>query len=368
MQFKPKLSIPRTSPPPETQGRLSLDKPRRKHIMLKVVIGVIVLACLLGAGVVVWYRQALQPKDPQQSQKISITVSPGETAEVISKNLEKKGVIASSMAFQIYAHLAKVKHELQAGVYSLSPSQSVEQIVDKLTTGDTDRFMVTILPGSTLKDIKKSFIGIGFTAEEVDKALSMNYKHLLLVGKPAGTTLEGYIFPDTYEMRADETLESLIVRSFDAFYGHLQDKRLIEQFKARKITLYKAMTLASIIQKEVVGEEDARQVAQVFYKRLVENMRLGADATFIYAAELLGVEPRVTLDSPYNTRMVTGLPPGPIANMTISMLEAVAKPAKGDYLYFVSGDDGTTYFSRTEAEHEAKAKLYCIENCAIFNN
>ncbi len=111
---------------------------------------------------------------------------------------------------------------------------------------------------------------------------------------------------------------------------------------------------------------DQKQVAQIFYKRLGEDIPLGADATFVYAAKKLGVTPSVDLDSPYNTRVHAGLPPGPISTPGLSALQAVAQPAPGDYLYFVSGDDGQTYFARTQEEHEANAAQYCKVNCALF--
>ncbi|HYG83554.1 MAG TPA: endolytic transglycosylase MltG [Verrucomicrobiae bacterium] len=345
---------------------LSLKR-SRKRLWLGLVIG---LLAVLIAGIVVcalWYQQALQPRDPAANEKTVFTVKTGETAEVIGDNLETKGFIKSSFAFQLYAQFAKVKHKLQAGTYSLSPAQSVADIIKKLTSGDTDQFMITILPGSTLKDIKKTLETAGFSADEIDQALNASYQHPLLAGKPAQATLEGYIFPDSYLLESGQSASSLLQRTFDTFYQKLQTEKLLPEFEKRQLTLYQAITLGSIIQKEV-GEADASQVAQVFYSRLEKDMPLGADATFIYAAELLGVEPRVTLDSPYNTREVKGLPPGPIGNMTIAMLKAVAYPADGDYLFFVSGDDGTNYFSRTEAEHEEYTRKYCIKNCSIFRN
>jgi UPF0755 protein len=107
-------------------------------------------------------------------------------------------------------------------------------------------------------------------------------------------------------------------------------------------------------------------VAQIFFKRLREGMPLGADATFVYAANKAGVAPTVDLDSPYNTRIHAGLPPGPISAPGLAALQGVAQPAEGDYLYFVSGDDGKNYYSRTAEEHEANTREHCKINCSLF--
>jgi UPF0755 protein len=125
-----------------------------------------------------------------------------------------------------------------------------------------------------------------------------------------------------------------------------------------------AITLASIVEKEVSNGNDRRQVAQVFLLRLQKKMVLGSDVTYIYAAAITGQTASPDLDSPYNTRKYLGLPPGPISNVSDSSLDAVAYPADGDYLYFVAGDDGKTYFSHTEAEHERLAAEHCIKLCS----
>ena len=121
----------------------------------------------------------------------------------------------------------------------------------------------------------------------------------------------------------------------------------------------------SLVQQEVGDTEVQKQVAQVFLKRLKEDIQLGSDVTFFYAAELTGEDPSPSLDNPYNTRLYKGLPPGPIGTVTRGSLNAVANPAKGDFLFFVAGDDGNTYFSKTLEEHNANVKKHCIELCKL---
>ncbi len=164
-------------------------------------------------------------------------------------------------------------------------------------------------------------------------------------------------------MNADQNLQELFKRSFDELYGRLQDDKYLEEFARRNLSIHDGLTLASIVQKEVKDPTDQKQVAQVFLKRLGVGMQLGSDVTYMYAAKQMGVEGTPSLESPYNTRKYAGLPPGPIANMNPSAIDAVAFPAPGDFLYFVAGDDGKTYFSKTEAEHEANVRAHCTTLC-----
>ena len=140
----------------------------------------------------------------------------------------------------------------------------------------------------------------------------------------------------------------------------------MDEFAKRNLTIHQAITLASIVQKEVKNPVDQKQVAQVFLKRLADGMQLGSDVTYMYAADQMGVEGTPALESPYNTRKYTGLPPGPISNMNPSALDAVAFPAPGEYVYFVAGDgpdEGKTFFAYTVEEHEANIAAHCRELC-----
>ena len=350
--------------PPSEPG---LPKLQNKRYTLRWIIlsifGVIILTLIIGFAV---YQHALAPKDPSSEAKMRITVTSGENSTMIGDTLEKNNVIKSSFAFQIYTQITNTKQQLQAGTYLFSPSESIPQITKHLQEGKTDTFNVTILPGQSLKEIAKSLKKQGFSQKEIDDALSADYDHPVLKGKPKDASLEGFIFPETYQLNGDDTLQSLIIRSMDEFYAQLQEKNLLEGFEKQNLTPFQAMTLASIIQKEVASEKDEKQVSQIFLKRLADDIRLDADSTFVFAAKQQGKTPSVDFDSSYNTRVNKGLPPGPISNFNIAALDAVANPASGDYLYFVSGDDGTTYYARSLEEHEKNVRKYCKANCNLF--
>ena len=157
-----------------------------------------------------------------------------------------------------------------------------------------------------------------------------------------------------------------MTRTFDELQKQVDAHNLVAAYQQKGLSLYQGITLASIVQREVADMADSKQVAQVFLKRLSDDFPLGADATFVYAAKKVGATPSVDFDSPYNTRIHTGLPPGPISSPGATALQAVGAPAPGDYMYFVSGDDGRTHFSRTLAEHEALTAEYCKKNCSLF--
>ena len=171
-------------------------------------------------------------------------------------------------------------------------------------------------------------------------------------------------------MSGDATAKSAIQRALAEFDQVARKNNLEEKFKKRGLTLYQGITLASIVQKESIGCgvgtevcEDQRKIASVFYNRMKAGMNLGSDVTYQYAADKLGVARDTQLDSPYNTRVHKGLPPGPIATPGLSALNAVADPAQTDYLFFLSGDDNVTYFAKTDAEHTANAKAHCRQKC-----
>lgn len=319
---------------------------------------------LFGVIASIWYVWAIQPREAESAERYQrVVVESGDTATMVAQKLEDAAIIRSAFAMRIYTELSGTRTDLKTGGYLIGSHESVPEIVSHLVSGRSDEYDVTILSGQTLDELSQKLRRSGYEKADIQTALNADYQHPVLNGRPAGASLEGYIYPETYRVTASSSLKDLFERSFDEMYDDIQANQLIPKFKKQGLTLYQAVTLASIIQEEVSAPAEQKLVAQVFLKRLKQGMPLGSDPTFKYAAQKLGIEPRINLDSPYNTRLKKGLPPGPIANMELSALLAVASPAKTDYLYFVSGDDGTTHFSKTLEEHEAKTAKYCTDLC-----
>lgn len=345
-------------------------QPPKKRLTRKRLIsfglasaGLLILVATIAT--VSWYNWAISPRSHEDHQ-VRVVVESGDTAASIADTLYEHDLIRSRLAFGIYAQLTGTRSKLQAGGYVLSANQSVASIVEHMTSGKTDEFNITIPPGLTLEDLRDHFKRDGFSDAEITAAFGKSYTHPLLASKPADATLEGYIYPETYRMSADQGLDTLFVRTFDQMYKVMQEGKYLEEYAKRNLTIHQAVTLASIVQKEVKNPVDQKQVAQVFLRRLSIDMPLGSDVTYMYAAEQSGVRATPSLESPYNTRKYRGLPPGPIANMNPSALEAVAFPAAGDFLYFVAGDgvdEGKTFFARTQDEHDANVAAHCHELC-----
>lgn len=371
----PNVSPGTTPQPPVSPQPITDDTPAKKSSNWRkkiIIFFIVVLACIalsVGGfvGVGMWYQTQLQPvTQDKNAARIRVTIEPGSTPEAIADLLKTKGVIRDANVFVYYTQDKGVQSKLQAGTFSLKPSDPLSVIVDHLVAGKTDEFSITFLPGETLIGHRKALLSAGYGAAEVDDAFKKTYDHPVFAGKPADADLEGYIFGETYSFTADATVEQVLTRAFDELDQHIKQNNLVALYQKQGLNLYQGIIMASIVQREVANLSDSQQVAQVFYKRFRSGMPLGADATFVYAAKKAGATPSVDFPSPYNTRIHAGLPPGPIASPGLTALRAVASPSGTDYLYFVSGDDGKTYFSKTLAEHEALTAEHCKKNCSLF--
>ena len=279
--------------------------------------------------------------------------------------LKKDNLVRSSWAFEWYLDSKNLRSDLQAGTYSLSSSQSVAQIVNVLTEGKIATHLITILPDKRLDQVRSDLINNDFSPSSVDQALQpAQYSFLpVLAFKPSSASLEGFLYPDSFQKDSDTTPEQIIQESLTEMGQHLTPA-LQATFASEGLSTYQGIILASIVQQEVNGGSDQAQAAQVFLSRLKLGMTLGSDQTAFYGAILAGQTPSVNYDSPYNTLIHTGLPPTPISNVNAQSLNAVAHPASTNWLYFVTGDNGTTYFEQTAQQHQADINQYCHTLCA----
>jgi UPF0755 protein len=327
---------------------------------------IVLLVLLVGAVAAVRTEYYHQLKPVNGSQKVVlVTIKTGTPANEIGDLLQQQGLIRSATIFQWYIRSNNFRDKLQAGTYALRSSMSVQQIVDVLANGSVKSDLVTILPGQRLDQVRQAFINAGFEPDKVDAALnpSLYASHPSLSDKPADASLEGFLYPDSYQKEANTDPGLIVDEALGEMDKHLTPE-LRASFAAHGLSVYQAVILASIVEKEVSKQSDRAQAAQVFLKRLQTGMPLGSDVTAYYGSIVAGKTPSVGYDSPYNTRIHKDLPVGPISNVTDSSLQAVAKPAATDWLYFVAGDDGVTYFSKTVEEHEALTKQHCKQLCA----
>lgn len=347
---------------------LNEKKPKKKRrLVAKLLAGFLGIIILTAVGLVMWYNNQLAAVDPSSDQQVVVTLPTGTTAASVASLLHEHQLIKNEQAFQVYIKLKGVAGKLQAGVYRIAKSSDVASIVNKLTTGKTDTFTITFLPGATLAKHRNVLVATGYTEKEVDAALSKKYNHPLLATKPVGADLEGYIYGETYQMPSDATVEQILTRTFDEFYSVVQNNNLIAAYKAHGFTLHQGIILASIVQREIGSNaKDEPMVAGVFYNRLTKGMNLGSDVTYQYIADKTGVPRDPMLQSDYNTRIHTGLTPGPIASPGKGALLAVANPARHDYIFFLSGDDNVTYYGVTDEDHQRNIREHCQKKCQIL--
>jgi UPF0755 protein len=329
---------------------------RRASRRLFIVAMLLMIAVIVGSIMVHnSYTSQLRPVSSDASFTY-VTIASGTPPSDIAELLHDNHLIRSVDAFQWYVTSHNQRDKLQAGTYHLSPSMSTGKIADMIANGDISKDLVTIVPGQTLMEIRKTFIKAGFKVTDVDNALRKeNYaSNPALADNPAGSTLEGFLYPDSYQKTATTDPSTIVSEALSEMQQHLTtDVR--NGFAAQGLSVYQGVTLASMVEREVSKQADRPIVAQVFLSRLRQGMRLGSDVTVFYANQVN--------DRGYDTTENSGLPIGPIAAVSDSALAAAAHPAATDWVYFVTGDDGTTYFSHTFEEHQQNIAKYCHKLC-----
>ena len=334
----------------------------KKHLVkvLFVTIGVLTVTTI---AMISWYLYALTPRTTDENYVV-VTIEQGDNVTDIAQRLEEKKVIRSALAFSLYIRISG-QSDLKAGEFRVSSKQSTQDVAQSIASGKISTVNILIAPGLRLDEIIATLVKNGYSEKDITLALSQVRNNPVLKDAPVDAPLEGYLFPDTYQVAPSTSAQQLIEVMVKTFAQRVTDDTQITDGIAKQgLTVSQAVILASIVQKEVPDYETQQKVAQVFIKRFKTDIPLGADPTFKYAAALTGGPSTPSIDSPYNTRKVVGLPPSAISNFNLSAIKAVANPSDTDYTYFVSGDDGVTYFSNTLEEHEALTKKHCVKLCA----
>jgi len=308
-------------------------------------------------------------------RKVTFTVKPGQSAIQVGEELHQLGLIRSPLTFRTIVESRGVGAKIESGDYELSPSMTTGEVVAVLSKGASrSGIIVTIPEGWRAEQAaqKVEATGIGRADDVLGLIRAGAHAGLPLTEPPPpGTSLEGYLFPETYEVAKGATPRTLIemmTRQFDKAVS----PRLRQQAAGRGLTLHQAVTLASIVEREAAIPAEQPIIASVYLNRLKQNMPLQADPTVQFAVananlaeavgfgywkrELSGTDLRSL--SPYNTYVQRGLPPGPICSPGLSALEAVANPAETEFLFFVAKGDGTHVFAKTDTEHAANVNRY----------
>ena len=350
-------------------------------VVLLVAVGA-VLAATQGVEIVRDPKGAVQSlvsgsdeaANPGDTTKRVFTVQSGEAAASIGERLQTAGLIKNALGFRLMAEKMGVAGDLAAGDYELSPSMKPSEILSILAAGETKLGpLITIPEGWRAEQIAErvSADGVGTVDEFMALVRGGESDSPLLASRPAGASLEGYLFPDSYRTDAKTTPQSLEERMV-AEFGAKFTADMVQKAAARGMTVHQIVTLASIIEREAVVPSERPLMAGVFYNRLKDDMKLDTDPTVQYA--VASADPTshdkygwwktnltaedLAIDSPYNTYKYPGLPPGPICDPGLASLQAALNPTPSDYLYFVAKPDGTHAFAKTLAEHNANVAKY----------
>lgn len=351
----------------EQRDQHSPSGPKRSRITLWVILSLLGIMIAGAGGTFLYVWSSLQPASSGDVQRVEIPR--GTSANKVADLLEEQGIIKNAFIFKYYLRLNNQGAHFQAGLYELNPGMDKDAIIAKLNAGDTvaaETIRFTIPEGFTVLQIadklaadklidKQKFLELAATkktwggAEAVLSIPDIDTLH---------QRLEGYMFPETYEMKKGSTEEDIIKRmvtQLDLKFASLPDgwQDVLEE---KGLTVHEVLTIASLVEREVVVDAERALVAGVIYNRINDGMPLQIDATVQYSLDKPKerlYEKDLLIDSPYNTYKVSGLPPGPIANPSIDSIIAAIYPEETEYFFYVTKKDGsqTHLFAKTYKEH-----------------
>ena len=326
-------------------------------MQLRLVIGLVVL---LSMGAVVGLaHEVLTPANALVSGPILVDIPAHEGVLDIAGRLSKAGAIRSRVGFVLLAGVRGSSRQLKAGEYELARGASTLDVLKQIEAGRVKQHLVLHPEGATVAELARVLESERLAPSGAVARLATDRAFLATL-EIDGPSIEGYLFPDTYQLVRSMTTEEILTRMVQ----RLRTKAgpdLTARAQARGLSVHQLLTLASIIEREAVDRGELRTISAVFWNRLKINMPLQADPTVQYAT---GKERRtltradLATDHPYNTYRRSGLPPGPIASPGLAAIEAALDPAPVKYLYFVAVDDQRHYFSASLAEHNAAVARY----------
>lgn len=337
---------------------IKIERPGRFTLFVIVVL-VLLILIMTGLFRLVWGTTAIQKNG-------DFTIEEDVAANRVWQKVVAEGYTARTTPWKYYAWRHDAANNIQSGTYLLNRGERIVSVIQRFVSGDTmpDKLSITYPEGFTLQQIAARTAAKNIGSEEGFIASASPTKYIatypFLDSIPAGRNLEGYLFPDTYQIAAKDAPADVIERML-ANFARKVTPELREEAINNGRSLDQIITMASIIEREVISNDDMATVSGILWKRLDNSMGLDADATVRYA---LGkwkdplTYQDLQVDSPYNTRRWQGLPPGPISNPGLRAIIAAIRPELSDYYYYLSAPEGQTIFSKTNDEHNANKAKY----------
>lgn len=298
------------------------------------------------------------PKGEGRNVRI-VDFTKGSPLKKLAAELEKEGIIGSATLFTLYAKVSGIAGKVQAGTYQFSDALTPEEILRKLAAGDVFEKLFAVPEGYSIFQVAEMLDTRGFFKKEPFLKECRNPRLLKELGI-AAASVEGYLYPSTYNLLKLETPADLI-REMTGQFSKVYAEKFAADEENSRLSRLQIITLASIVEKEAVAPEEMPLISSVFHNRLKMGMPLQSDPTAVYGLRAFGGRVSasdVRRDTPYNTYLIKGLPPGPIGNPGAGAIEAALKPAATGYYYFVAKSDGTHHFSVSLDEHNRAVQHY----------
>jgi UPF0755 protein len=309
-----------------------------------------------------------QAASEQDDEPVQFIVENEETVDSVANRLEEEGLIRSGFYFQMRMRLGSADAQLKAGQYQLRPSMTVSEIIDELTTAAAAASVtVRFQEGWRTEQYAEQLVEVGLIEvpdEFLEAVEEGQWNYDFLTSRPSGALLEGYLFPDTYQFRADATPNDIIHTLLENFENRVPPE-LQDRANELGYNFHNIITIASIIEREAIVSDERPLIASVFYNRLDQTMPLQADPTVQYVVGESGnwwpeiSQADINRMAPHNTYQRPGIPPTPICNPGLASIQAALDPANADYLYFVAYGDGSGAhrFAETYDEHQENIRL-----------
>ena len=340
---------------------MPLARPPRGAVRRRRVLA---LGALAVGAALVWLLVALfQPFTGDGSGKVVVEIQRGATADEIANLLDDKGVVSSASLFRIRLTLSGHGDDIEAGTYTLASGMSYSAAIGKLTAPPgTNQITVTVPEGYTIDGIDELASQAGLEGDYKKAVSHVKGFDASKYGADNADSLEGFLFPATYELKPGASVDDLVAQQLVAFERNIKQVDL-KYAESKNLSTYDVVKIASMIDREVQVPDERELVSAVIYNRLGDGTPLGIDATLRYALENYDkplTESELQTDSPYNTRLVAGLPPTPIGNPGLDSLKAAAHPADVNYLYYVVKPcgGGSHVFTASASEFEKAAAAY----------
>lgn len=337
-----------------------------KKIVFALVSLLFVAVVVVGGGAFYIYNSFVNVPPSSQANEIIYEVKPGASFMTLATELESKGLITNARYFNYYARIIGKRNNVKAGEYQLFTNMTPGKVLDVISSGKSIARAFTVSEGLSTYEIAELYQRQGYGSAKEFLALTRDKAFIQeLLGEPL-ESLEGYLFPETYMLTKYTNSRKLISNMVKRFLTTYQDIHTTE--RSKWMNRQQIVTLASIIEKETGAPEERPIISSVFHNRLDKKMKLQTDPTVIYGkAEYLGkiviniTRADLTTATRYNTYVIPGLPPGPIANPGKEALMAAVNPATSPYLFFVSQNDGTHIFSETYKNHNDAVKKFQLD-------